>query len=181
MEWEDEDGDYSPVPQKSLVGEKDPHEGDRVRVRESGTKKIFDGIVLKKGMLCRQSRMNLLSMYAKYRASLAECNKLAQEMIEVTSIMCYILGCKAAVDAFVKRKDCEECEDMENGEEVECEEVELEDVGGEGGWRLKTREERGILKRRSKKLSQGWGRKDPQRNNHCHPKPKNQRWMQKLR
>lgn len=49
VEWEGEDGNYTPVPQKSLVGATDPLEGDLVSVKESGTKRLFRGVVLKKG------------------------------------------------------------------------------------------------------------------------------------
>ena len=50
VEWEGENGDFTPVPHKWLVDGQVPSEGDRVKVRERATKKIYEGLVIKKGI-----------------------------------------------------------------------------------------------------------------------------------
>ncbi len=48
IEWEGEDGNYSPCPLKAIVTPEDPSEGDQVQVKEGNN--IYNGVVLKKGI-----------------------------------------------------------------------------------------------------------------------------------
>ena len=47
MEWDDENGSISAIPQKRVIGATDVSEGERVKVKYQT--KIFDCMVLKKG------------------------------------------------------------------------------------------------------------------------------------
>ena len=43
---------YTPVPHKMIVGADDPIENERVSIKESRTKKVYSGVIIKKGMFC---------------------------------------------------------------------------------------------------------------------------------
>ena len=71
IEWDGEDGDYTPVPHKMIVGADDPIENERVSVKESRTKKVYSGVIIKKGMFvlpgCRlYSKTSKLSVMRNY-------------------------------------------------------------------------------------------------------------------
>lgn len=50
VEWDGEDGSYSTVHQKYVIEPCDPSEGEHIKVKEGGTKNVYSGVVLKKGM-----------------------------------------------------------------------------------------------------------------------------------
>ena len=53
IEWDGEGGDCTPVPQKRIVGPSVPSEGDHVEVKEGSTRKVYGGVVIKKGGVCK--------------------------------------------------------------------------------------------------------------------------------
>ena len=59
IEWEGENESYTPVPLKFIVGGDTTcklDEGSHVKVKEGRTNKLYNGVIIKRGMLYLYSR-----------------------------------------------------------------------------------------------------------------------------
>lgn len=65
VEWDEEEGNVTPVQQKQLVGGHTPEEGDRTSVKEARTGKVFHGMVIKKGKVL--SKTGVIEMECTYQ------------------------------------------------------------------------------------------------------------------
>lgn len=50
VEWDGEGGDYTQVPRKWILNNENPAEGEHVDVTEVRTKKVYGGVVIRKGI-----------------------------------------------------------------------------------------------------------------------------------